>query len=182
VLGTCDTSRTEGRRNRAILLLLARLGLRAGEVAALDLDDIRWKSGEIVIRGKGDVLDRLPLLSDVGEALSTYLANDRPARIPSRKVFFRLCAPVREIDGRGAIGSVVRKAIAKAGLRPQVRGAHLLRHTLATRMIRAGASITEIAEVMRHRSPRTTSIYAKVDFEALRALAQPWPADGGGAQ
>src|SRR5690606_4384237 len=106
-----------------------------------------WRSGEIVIRGKGNVVDRLPLLSDVGEAISTYLAKDRRPAVPTRRVFVRLCAPVREIDGRGAIGSVVRKAIARAGLRPQVRGAHLLRHTLATRMLRAGASMTEIAEV-----------------------------------
>lgn len=182
LLGTCDTSTTRGRRNRAILLLLVRLGLRAGEVAALNVDDIRWRSAEIVIRGKGDFVDRLPLLSDVGEAISAYLTKDRPAAIPTRRVFLRLCAPVREIGGRGAIGSVVRRAIAKGGLRSQVRGAHLLRHTLATRMIRAGASMMEIAEVMRHRSPRTTSIYAKVDFEALRALAQPWPAAGGGAR
>lgn len=182
VLGTCDPGTPEGRRNRAILLLLVRLGLRAGEVAALDLNDIRWRTGEIVVRGKGNVVDRLPLLSEVGEAMSAYITKDRPAGVSSRRVFFRLCPPVREIANRGAISTVVRQAIAKAGLRPQVRGAHLLRHTLATRMIRAGASITEIAEVMRHRSPRTTSIYAKVDFETLRALAQPWPAAEGGAR
>jgi site-specific recombinase XerD len=179
VLRTCDPSTTAGRRNRAILVLLVRLGLRAGEVAALDLDDIRWSSGEIVIRGKGNVVDRLPLLCEVGEALSAYLAKDRPAGMPTRRVFLRLCAPVHEVGGRGAISSVVRKAIAKAGLRPQVRGAHLLRHTLATRMIRAGASMTEIAEALRHHSPRTSAIYAKVDFDALRALAQPWPNVGG---
>jgi site-specific recombinase XerD len=179
LLDTFDPNTPAGRRNRAILVLLARLGLRAGEVAGLQLDDIRWRSGEIVVRGKGDVIDRLPLLPEVGEALSLYLTKDRPAHAPTRRLFLRLCAPVREVGGRGAVSSVVRAALEKAGLRPQVRGAHLLRHTLATRMIRAGASMTEIAEVLRHRTPRSSAIYAKVDFEALRALAQPWPGIGG---
>ncbi len=179
LLGTCDPSTSAGRRNRAILVLLVRLGLRAGEVAALELDDFRWRSGEIVVRGKGRVVDRLPLLSEVGEALSSYLANDRAAGTPTRRVFLRLCAPVREIGGRGAVSTVVRTGLKKAGLRPQVRGAHLLRHTLATRMIRAGASMAEIAEVLRHHSPGSSAVYAKVNFEALRVLAQPWPNAGG---
>jgi integrase/recombinase XerD len=165
-----------------ILLLLVRLGLRAAEVAALDLDDIRWRSGELVVRGKGNVVEGLPLLFGVGEAMSVYITKDRPAGTSSRRVFFRLCPPVREIASRGAISTIVRQAIAKAGLRPQVRGAHLLRHTLATRMLQTGASMAEIAEVMRHHSTRTTSIYAKVDFESLRALAQHWPAAEGGAR
>jgi site-specific recombinase XerD len=181
LIDTCDRSTPAGRRNRAILVLLARLGLRAGEVAALELADIRWRSAEIVVRGKGDHVDRLPLLSEVGEALSSYLTNDRAADVSTRRVFLRLCAPVREIAGRGAISSVVRISLERAGLRPQVRGAHLLRHTLGTRMIRAGASMTEIAEVLRHHSPRSSAIYAKVDFEALRTLAQPWP-DAGAAR
>jgi len=179
LLATCDSSTPAGRRNRAILILLVRLGLRAGEVAALELDDIRWRSGEIVVRGKGRVVDRLPLLSEVGEALSSYLANGRATGTPTRRVFLRLCAPLREIGGRGAVSTVVRKGLERAGLRPLVRGAHLLRHTLATRMIRAGASMAEIAEVLRHRSPGSSAVYAKVDFEALRALAQPWPNVGG---
>jgi site-specific recombinase XerD len=179
LLDTCDPGTRAGRRNRAILVLLVRLGLRAGEVAALELDDIRWRSGEIVVRGKGQVVDRLPLLSEVGEALSSYLANDRLASTPTRRVFLRLCAPVRAIGGRGAISTVVRTSLHRAGLRPQVRGAHLLRHTLASRMIRSGASMSEIAEVLRHHSPGSSAVYAKVDFEALRALAQPWPSVGG---
>lgn len=179
LLDTCSLSTPAGRRNRAILILLVRLGLRAGEVAALELDDIRWRSGEIVVRGKGNVLDRLPLLSEVGEALSSYLANDRAVATPTRRVFLRLCAPVREIGGRGAVSTVVRTALERAGLQPHVRGAHLLRHTLATRMIRSGASMAEIAEVLRHRSPSSSAVYAKVDFETLRALAQPWPNVGG---
>ena len=181
LVDTCDRSTPAGRRNRAILVLLVRLGLRAGEVAALELDDIRWRSGEIVVRGKGDHVDRLPLLSEVGEALSSYLANGRAADASTRRVFLRLCAPVREVAGRGAISSVVRMSLERAGLRPQVRGAHLLRHTLGTRMIRAGASMAEIAEVLRHHSPRSSAIYAKVDFEALRTLSQPWP-DAGAAR
>jgi len=181
LLETCDRSTPAGRRNRAILLLLVRLGLRAGEVAALELDDIRWRSAELVVRGKGAHVDRLPLLREVGEALSSYLATDRVASAPTRRVFLRLCAPVREIAGRGAISTVVRTSLERAGLRPQVRGAHLLRHTLGTRMIRSGASMAEIAEVLRHHSPQSSAIYAKVDFEALRALALSWP-DAGAAR
>jgi site-specific recombinase XerD len=178
LLDTCDPDALAGRRNRAILLLLVRLGLRAGEVAALELDDIRWRSGEVVVRGKGDSVDRLPLPSEVGKALALYLANGRAADVPTRRVFLRLCAPLRELNGREAVSSVVRASLAKAGLQPPVRGAHLLRHTLGTRMIRAGASLAEIGEILRHHSPGSTAIYAKVDFEALRALAQPWPSAG----
>jgi len=179
MLDTCDPSTSAGRRNRAILLLLVRLGLRAAEVAALDLDDIRWRSGEIVVRGKGDVVDRLPLPTDVGKALSLYLKTDRASGVSTRRVFLRLCAPVRQLGGRGAISTVVRMAIERAELTPPVRGAHLLRHTLGRQMIRSGASMAEIAEVLRHRSPSSTAIYAKVDIEALRPLAQPWPNTGG---
>lgn len=177
LLGTCDSETPGGRRNRAILLLLARLGLRAGEVANLELNDIRWKSGEIIVRGKGNIVDRLPLLPEVGKALAIYLVKDRP-KTPSRRIFLRLCAPIRELSGRSAVSSVVRTAIKRAGLHPLVRGAHLLRHSLGTRLIRAGASIAEIGEVLRHHSPGSTEIYAKVDFEALRAIAEPWPVTG----
>ncbi len=163
LLATCDSSTPTGRRNRAILLLLVRLGLRAGEVAALELDDIRWRSGEIVVRGKGDVVNRLPLLSDVGEALSAYL-RDRDAGAPTRRIFLRRCAPIRELGGRAAIGSIVRVGLNRAGLQTPVRGPHLLRHTLGTLMIRSGASMDEIAEVLRHfhaarrqSTPRSTS-------------------------
>ena len=179
LLDTCDVSTPTGRRNLAILLLLVRLGLRASEVAALELDDIRWRSGEIVVRGKGDSVNRLPLLTEVGEALSAYLKHDRVCYTPTRRVFLRRCAPVRELGGRGAISSIVRKGLSRAGLHPPVRGAHLLRHTLGTQMIRAGASMAEIAEVLRHATPSSSAVYAKVDFEALRALARPWPEVGG---
>lgn len=177
LLNTCDSTTPGGRRNRAVLLLLVRLGLRAGEVATLELDDIRWRSGEIVVRGKGDVVDRLPLLAEVGEAVALYVVNGRP-ETSSRRLFLRLCAPIRELGGRGAVSNVVRTAIKRAGLNPAVRGAHLLRHSLGTRMIRAGASISEIAEVLRHHSHGSTEIYAKVDFEALRTIAKPWPGAG----
>jgi site-specific recombinase XerD len=148
-------------------------------VTALELDDIRWRSGEIVVRGKGNVVDRLPLLPAVGEALALYLVRDR-ARTSSRRAFLRLHAPVRGL-GAGAVSAVVRAALSRVGLHPPVRGAHILRHSLATRMIRAGASMTEIAEVLRHHSPGSTEVYAKVDFDTLRALAQPWPGAGGGS-
>ena len=179
LLDACDPSTPAGRRDRAILLLLVRLGLRAGEVAALELDHIRWRSGEIVVRGKGDVVNRLPLLSEVGEALSAYLKHDRAADTATRRVFLRCCAPVRGLAGREAVSAIVRAGLSRAGLHPPVRGAHLLRHTLGTRMIRAGASMAEIAEVLRHATPNSSAIYAKVDFEALRALARPWTSVGG---
>jgi integrase/recombinase XerD len=152
--------------------------LRAGEVVALELGDIDWRTGEIVVRGKGRVLERLPLLSDIGEALALYLRKDRGTSA-SRRVFLRMLAPRVGLAGPCAVGDIVRRALARAGLRPSSRGAaHLLRHSLATRMIRHGASLAEIAEVLRHRSQGTTAIYAKVDLEALRGVARPWPTTG----
>ncbi len=178
LLNTCDLDTPGGVRNHAILLLLARLGLRAGEVAALELEDIRWRSGEFVVRGKGNVVDHLPLLPEVGKALARYLVEDRP-KTSSRRVFLRLCAPIRGLGGRGAISSVVRKSLERAGLHPPSRGAHILRHSLGTQLIRAGASMSEIGEVLRHHAPGTTELYAKVDFQSLRVLAQAWPGTGG---
>jgi site-specific recombinase XerD len=179
VLRACDLATPVGRRNHAVLLLLARLGLRAGEVLALELGDIRWRTGELLVRGKGQVFERLPLLPDVGEALVVYLREDRPGTA-CRRVFLRMRAPRVSFTSPSAIGSIVRCALARAGLQPPLRGAHLLRHSLATSMIRRGASMAEISEVLRHRSPDTTEIYAKVDFEALRTVALPWPGAGGG--
>lgn len=178
LLATCDQGTPAGRRNRAILLLLVRLGLRASEVATLELEDLRWRSGEIVVRGKGNVIDRLPLLPEVGEALALYVRRERP-KTSSRRVFFRVCPPIREIAGRGTITDVVRSAIEKAGLHPAVRGPHLLRHTLGTGLLRNGASMGEIAEVLRHHSPGSTQAYAKVDIEGLRSIARPWHGAGG---
>jgi integrase/recombinase XerD len=149
-LAAVDDSTSSGRRDRAILLLLARLGLRAGEIVSLELDDLRWRAGEIVIRGKGRMVEHLPLPSDVGEALALYLQEDRGISM-SRRVFLRRLAPRIGLTGPAAIGHVVRRALAQAGIRRSGRGAaHLFRHGLATNMIRNGASLAEIAEVLRH--------------------------------
>lgn len=175
VLSATDLSTPTGRRDHAILLLLARLGLRAGEVVVMELGDILWRTGEIVVRGKGRLIDRLPLLSDVGEALALYLHRDRGTSA-SRRVFLRVLAPHVGLTGPGAVGHVVRHALARVDLRSTNRGAaHLFRHSLATRMIRHGASIAEISEVLRHRSQDTVGTYAKVDFESLREVSRPWP-------
>lgn len=173
LLAGCDRRRTIGLRNYAILLLLARLGLRAGEVAALQLDDVDWRRGELVVRGKGSRQDRLPLPSDVGQALAGYLRRPRP-RTACRALFLRADAPIGPIS-RGIVGWVVRDACVRAGVAPV--GPHRLRHTAATGMLRAGASLPEIAQVLRHRDIETTAIYAKVDHSALRAIAQPWPGE-----
>lgn len=182
ILSATDLSTPRGRRDHAILLLLARLALRAGEIVFLDLDDIHWRSGEIVVRGKGRMIDRLPLLEDVGEALARYLRHDRGSS-SSRRVFLRMLAPRIGLTGPAAVGHVVRAALVRAGIRRSSRGAaHLFRHSLGSRMIRHGASLAEISQVLRHRSQNTTEIYAKVDFEALREVARPWPGMTGGVR
>jgi site-specific recombinase XerD len=179
LLSTCCRSTSTGRRNYAVLLLLARLGLRAGEVVALELGDIDWRAGEILVRGKGLLHDRLPLPSEVGEALAAYLKTDRPCS-PTRRVFVCRRAPWRGFAGASSVSSIVRRACARAGLCPPNQGAHLLRHSLATGMLNRGASFAEIGELLRHRAQSSTEIYAKVDVAALRLLAQPWPGNGGG--
>jgi integrase/recombinase XerD len=173
VLNTCDPTTTIGRRDYAILLLLARLGLRAGEVVALELGDIDWRAGEILVRGKMSVQDRLPLTQDVGEALASYLRGDRPSW-PGRHVFMRSLAPRRRCTS-AAVGSVVRRALERAGVPSPARGSHLLRHSLATTLLRGGASLAEVGDVLRHRRIQTTEIYAKVDLKGLRSIARPWP-------
>ena len=170
LLASCDRRRTIGRRDYAILLLLVRLGLRAGEVAALGLDDVDWPRGEVLIRGKGNRHDWLPVPVDVGEALVGYLR--RRGSSDCRALFLRLRAPIGPLS-REAVGMIVREACIHAEIPPV--GPHRLRHTAATGMLRAGASLAEIAQVLRHRRIETTAIYAKVDYSALRALAQPWP-------
>jgi site-specific recombinase XerD len=179
VLQTCNRQTRVGRRDYAILLLLARLGLRAGEIIALELDDIRWRAGEILVRSSKRLpQDRLPLLADVGDALATYLHGDRPAH-STRRVFLCTRAPRRGFANPSTVSTIVRRALARAGLSPALKGAHLFRHSLATRMLRHGASLPEIGVVLRHRTVQTTEIYAKVDLAGLRALAQPWPEVGG---
>jgi integrase len=160
-----------GSRDFAILTLLSRLGLRAGEVAALRLDDIDWRAGELTVRGKGARTERLPLPHDVGEALVPYLRGGRQ-RSSCREVFLRVPAPTGPLS-TGGVCSVVHAACDRQGM-PRV-GAHQLRHTVATELLRAGVGLEQIAQVLRHSSVTTTAIYAKVDRAALRRLARPWP-------
>ncbi|HUG88042.1 MAG TPA: tyrosine-type recombinase/integrase [Actinomycetota bacterium] len=171
LLRSCDLRTAVGRRDQAILLLLAHLGLRAGEVAALELGDVDWIASKILVRGKGAYQDWLPLPADVGEAIVRYLKRGRPSS-GSRKLFLMSLAPYGELSV-GAINVRVRVACHRARLTP--RSAHQLRHTAATQMLRGGASLEGIAEVLRHRSLDTTAIYAKVDHLALRTLVRPWP-------
>jgi site-specific recombinase XerD len=170
VLASCDRRTPIGRRDYAVVLLMLRLGLRAGEVAALTLDDVDWVAGEIVVHGKGTV-GRLPLPVDVGRALVAYLRRRR-GYAPTRCLFLRHRAPCRAATS-GMVIAIAGKALRRAGVASG--GGHRLRHTAATLMLRRGASLTEIAQVLRHRHIDTTAIYAKVDRDALRSLAQPWP-------
>ena len=172
LLASCDRRTRNGRRDFAILTTLARLALRAGEVAALQLDDIDWRVGEIVVYGKGNRAERLPLPVDVGEAIAAYLRRGRPASADGRTVFVRVRAPHRALSTSG-VTQVVAAAARRAGL-GKIH-AHRLRHTAATQMLRAGASLPEIGQLLRHRRALTTAIYAKVDREALRTIARPWP-------
>jgi site-specific recombinase XerD len=177
LLKRCDRKTAVGRRNHAILLLLARLGVRAGEVIKLSLDDIDWASGQITIHGKGGRSTQLPLPADVGTALAAYLRRDRPPSA-SRRVFLRHRAPLTGFANPSTLSSIVRRALKHAGIESAHMGAHVLRHSLATSMLRQGGSLDEIGELLRHQSPNTTAIYAKVDVAALHALALPWPGGG----
>lgn len=178
LLAACDRSSPVGRRDYAILLLLARLGLRGGEVVRLELDDIDWHAGELLVRGKGSVRSRLPLPCDVGEAVATYVQRDRP-RCATRRLFVRARAPHRGLGHPSTVSTLVRMALTRAGVSAPTKGAHLLRHSLATELLRHGASLADIGDVLRHQQPQTTEIYAKVDLTRLRLLAQPWPSGGG---
>lgn len=175
VLRSCDRRRKVGRRDYAILLLLARLGLRAGEVAQLTLEDIDWRTGELLVRGKGARIDKLPLLQDVGQALVDYLQKGRP-ECSSRRVFIQSKAPyVGFASPPNTVCGIVRRALARAQIESPHRGAHVLRHSLATQMLGQGASLTQIGQVLRHQQIQTTEIYAKVNLPALSKLALPWP-------
>lgn len=174
LLACCDRSTPAGKRDYAILLLLARLGLRGGEALAMTLEDLDWERGEMVVRGKGQRLERLPLPAEVGAALASYLCDVRPA-CATRRVFIRMKAPQQGLAGPVAICCIVRRALQRAGLDPEFKGAHLLRHSLATNLLRRGVSLGEIGQLLRHRQPTTTQIYAKVDIVALRGIALPWP-------
>lgn len=172
LLGSCDRGTVAGRRDFAMMTMMVRLGLRAGEVAALCLGDIDWRRGEIIIVGKGPRRERLPLPTDVGAAVADYLRHARPETALDRRVFVRVKAPHRGLTPGGVTQAVVA-AGGRAGLGPIT--AHRLRHTAATGMLRAGASLTEVGQVLRHRRGWTTQTYAKVDRDRLRELARPWP-------
>lgn len=174
LLASCDRRTVRGRRDYAALTLLSRLGLRAGEVAGLRLADIDWRCGEIVVHGKGRKEGHLPLPSDVGEALAGWLQRGRP-RCSCTTVFIRVRAPHRPLTKAG-VSAIVEAACRRAGL-PKV-GAHRLRHSAATLMLRGGAGLEEVGQVLRHSSPLTTAVYAKVDHNRLRTLALPWPEVG----
>lgn len=171
LLASCDQRSTFGRRDFAVLTVLNRLGLRAGEVAALELGDIDWRAGEVTIRGKGRREERLPLPVDVGDAVVGWLRRGRPD-CECANVITRVRAPHRGLTS-GGVSAIVRAACVRAGLAEV--NAHRLRHTAATEMLRAGAGLVEVGQVLRHASVLTTSIYAKIDRTRLRALALPWP-------
>jgi site-specific recombinase XerD len=177
VLNSCDRSTARGKRNYAILLLLARLGLRAGEVVALTLDDIDWEAGLINIRGKGKRGAQMPLPVEAGAAMADYLRQARPD-CSSRRVFIRHKAPLAGFANSIAICSLVDRALERAGVDSAYRGSHLFRHSLATQMLKQGASLAEIGDLLRHRRADTTAIYAKVDLISLRSIALPWPGGG----
>jgi site-specific recombinase XerD len=172
MLDACDRATAAGRRDLAMLTLMARMGLRAGEVAGLRLDDIGWRAGQITIRGKGNRRDLLPLTADAGEATAAWLRDGRPSTAPGRTVFTRIKAPHQGLT-TGGVTQAVAAAARRAGLGTIY--AHRLRHSAATAMLAQGGSLTEIGQVLRHRRPMTTANYAKADTAALRALARPWP-------
>ena len=178
VFAHCPRDTPVGRRDYAILMLLARLGLRSGEIVALTLASIDWGAGCIAVAGKGNQATSLPLPVEVGEAIADYLRYGRPAS-SSRALFLRACAPIRGLGAGQSVATIVGAAIKRAGIETQHRGAHQFRHALAADMLRHGANLTEIGSVLRHRHTKTTGIYAKVDFAALRPLSLPWP---GGAK
>ncbi len=171
LLESCDQRSATGARNFAIVTVLVRLGLRASEVANLELGDVDWRGGELSVRGKGARVDRLPLPVDVGEAIAHWLEHGRPA-CAHPNVFIRMLAPLTPLSS-GGVSDVVRAACRRAGLPPV--GAHHLRHSAASEMLRAGSNLSEIGQVLRHQRLATTAIYAKIDHRTLAGVAQPWP-------
>lgn len=174
ILSACSRNTPIGQRDYAILLLLARLGLRAGEIVALTLDNIDWGAGSIFVVGKFGKSTVLPLPEDVGEAISNYLLHGRPC-VQDRTLFLRSIAPIRPLGAQQTIATVVNAAIKRAGVSPPTRGAHQFRHALATDLLTQGASLAEIGRILRHQHSKTTNIYTKVDIKALRELSIPWP-------
>ena len=174
LIAACDGEVVARRRDRAIVLLLARLGLRAGDVAQLRLNDIEWETGSLRVSGKSRYEVRLPLPQDVGDAVAAYLAY-RPSTYPSDHVFLRIIAPYRPFRNGDGISSVVKRLMQRAGVVAPVKGAHVLRHTAATEMLRHGVPLEKIGLVLRHRGIDTTAYYAKADVKLLKQIAQPWP-------
>lgn len=176
VVASVRANPRRGARDYAMLLLMARLGLRAPEVIAIQLDDIDWRAGELLVRGKGQLHDRLPIPPDVGEAIIQYLQAERTSTI-TRTLFVTHRAPNRPFKDSQVINDILKEAFAATGVKPPTPyvGSHVLRHSLATNMVRAGASLEEIGDLLRHRSRATTMIYAKLDTDGLRSIAQPWP-------
>jgi site-specific recombinase XerD len=179
VLDAVRAEEPYGRRNHAMVLLQARLGLRAPEVVAMQLDDIDWRAGELIVRGKGKNHDRVPIPPDVGEALAAYIRHDRAST--SRALFVTTHAPHGPFKDGQVLNTILKAAFARTGMKPPCRyvGSHVLRHSLATNLVRQGASLAEVGDMLRHRSRATTMIYAKLDIEGLRSIAQSWPVAGG---
>lgn len=175
---SCDTTTPIGLRDRAVLMLMSRLGLRAGEVAGLRLDEVDWRAGEVIVSGKAGRVDRLPLPVDVGGALVEYLRDGRPVVARTRCVFVTVKAPYGPLSKAGAMNSIVASAAQRSGVGPVTP--HRLRHGAASQMLAAGATVADIGQVLRHRSPATTAIYLKVDHKRLSNLARPWPGTGAG--
>lgn len=173
VLEVCVGEDAVGLRDRAVMLLLARLGLRAGEVAGLRLQDLDWRNAWIGLCGKGRRYERLPLPQDVGDAILRYIREGRPALVDDC-VFARINAPMGSLT-RASVTHIARSALRRAGIKAPINGAHVFRHSAATAMLRRGASLAGVGAVLRHRSPSTTAHYAKIDFELLTEVAQPWP-------
>jgi len=174
VLAHCPRDTSVGRRDYAILMLLARLGLRSSEIVALTLESIDWEAGSIAVGGKGNQATSLPMPVEVGEAIADYLRHGRPPS-SSRALFLRACAPIRGLGAQQTIATIVSAAIERAGIETRHRGSHQFRHALASDLLRHGATLNEIGSVLRHRHTKTTHLYAKVDFAALRPLSLPWP-------
>lgn len=179
LLGAVQSSGSTKRRDYAMVLLLARLGLRAPEVIAMQLDDVDWRAGEIVVRGKGNRHDRVPLPPDVGKAIADYIKVERMS--PCRALFVTARPPHRAFKDGQILNIILRSAFARTGLKPPVPyvGSHILRHSLAANLVRNGASLEEIGDMLRHRSRASTMIYARLDVDGLRSIAQPWPVAGG---
>lgn len=179
LLDAAKCKKNTGKRNFAMLLTMARLGLRQPEVVALDLDDVDWRAGEVLVRGKGRLHDRMPLPVDVGEALVDYIRSERKG--PSRALFVSSRAPYARFSDQNIVNWILHETYDAAGVSPPQAyvGSHVLRHSLATDMLRKGASLEEVGDVLRHRSAMSTTIYAQYDVEALRSIARPWPVAGG---